>query len=80
MWKCRLLGHEVRFRAQGPTMSWACARCGGQSGSKTYGSAEEAQKFVAAFDHRDSDDIGQRAPFLGMFPLRLWRLFRKPKR
>lgn len=75
--KCTLLGHRVRFHAEGRTMSWACERCGGQSGSKTYESAAQAEHFAAAFDHRDSDDLGRRAPLLGMFPLRLWRLFRR---
>ena len=41
--KCALLGHRVRFHADGATMSWSCERCGGQSGSKTYESAAQAE-------------------------------------
>ncbi|HET8601341.1 MAG TPA: hypothetical protein VFL99_13515 [Segeticoccus sp.] len=79
MWKCTLLGHRVRFHTDGATMSWACERCGGQSGSKTYESPAVATHYARAFDHRDSEDIGRRAPFIGMFPLRLWRVFRNRK-
>jgi hypothetical protein len=35
-----------------------------------------ATQFACAFDKEDSDDVGRRAPFLGMFPLRIWRKLR----
>ncbi|MGH9114405.1 MAG: hypothetical protein ACRDWW_01110 [Acidimicrobiales bacterium] len=53
-------------------MEWACQRCDGAKGSKRYASAAEARTFAAAFDREDRDDLGRRAPFLGMFPLRIW--------
>lgn len=76
-WKCVVVGHRIRFRSQGRTMSWSCEWCGGRTGSKTYESAAAATKYARAFDRRDSADAGRRAPILGMFPLRLWRLLRR---
>jgi len=57
-------------------MRWTCERCGAFGGEKEYGSAEEARRFASAFDREDRDEIGRRAPFLGMFPLRIWRKLR----
>lgn len=75
-WKCVVAGHRIRFRTRDRTMTWGCEWCGGQTGSKTYESAAAASKYARAFDHRDSQDTGKRAPLLGMFPLRLWRFLR----
>lgn len=74
-----MFGHRIRFVAQGRTMTWACEWCGGAAGLKTYESDAAAHRFAQAFDHRDSDDTGRRAPFLGMFPLRLWRFLQDRK-
>ncbi|WP_179429042.1 DUF1660 family phage protein [Spelaeicoccus albus] len=74
---CRVFGHRVGFRAAGATVQWSCRRCGQAAGSKTYGTEAEAQRYARAFDRSDSDDSGRRAPLLGMFPLRIWRLFRR---
>jgi hypothetical protein len=52
-------------------MRWTCGRCGA-GGSKEYESATEAARYAAAFDSEDRDEVGRRAPFLGMFPLRMW--------
>jgi hypothetical protein len=76
MWKCTVFGHLVRFHAEGQTMYWICERCGRQAGSKTYESAAQAQRYARAFDRRDTDDLGRRAPLIGMFPLRFWRMLR----
>jgi hypothetical protein len=73
---CRLLGHRYRFRAEGPTMRWSCARCGALGGEKTYASADEAGRYARAFDREDRDDIGRRAPLVAGLPLRLWRAWR----
>jgi hypothetical protein len=54
-------------------MRWACGRCGAEAGAKTYPSPADARRYAAAFNKRDSDDLGKRAPLLGMLPLRLWR-------
>jgi hypothetical protein len=57
-------------------MRWTCERCGAAGGEKEYGSAAEAARFASAFDREDRDEMGRRAPFLGMFPLRMWRRLR----
>lgn len=72
-WRCRVFGHDYDFRAHGATMAWSCGRGCAAGGSKTYGTAQEARHYAAAFDRRDRDQVGRRAPFLGLFPLRLWR-------
>jgi hypothetical protein len=53
-------------------MTWSCERCG-ESGSKEYASAVDAQRYARAFDREDRDDLGRRAPFIGLLPLRIWR-------
>jgi hypothetical protein len=73
---CRLFGHRHRFAAEGATMRWSCERCGADGGEKTYGSAAEAERFARAFDREDREDLGRRAPLIGLLPLRLWRLWR----
>jgi hypothetical protein len=80
MFSCRVFGHRYRFAVSGPTMSWTCARCGAAGGEKTYASAEEAARFAAAFDREDREDIGRRAPLVGLLPLRLWRAWRDHRR
>lgn len=77
-WKCAVAGHRIRFDAHDNTMTWACEWCGGHTGSKVYESAAAARRYAQAFDRRD-EDIGKRAPLLGMFPLRLWRFLRNRK-
>jgi len=76
MLSCRLLGHRFRFTAEGRTMTWACERCGA-GGAKEYPSERDATRYAAAFDEEDLDDLGRRAPLLGMLPLRLWRSLRE---
>ena len=73
MLMCRVLGHRFTFRAEGLLLVWECERGCGAGGSKEYPSAAQAQRYAAAFDRRDSDDLGRRAPLLGLLPLRLWR-------
>ncbi|HET8588249.1 MAG TPA: hypothetical protein VFM01_01345 [Nakamurella sp.] len=77
MLSCVLLGHRYRFTATGSTMNWSCARGCGAGGSKQYPDAAAAARYAQALDQEDSRDIGRRAPVLGMFPLRLWRLMRR---
>jgi hypothetical protein len=71
---CRVFGHQPVFSTDGPVMNWECGRCGGERGSKAYTSPEAATRYAAAFNRRDSDDLGKRAPLLGLLPLRLWRM------
>lgn len=54
-------------------MRWECTHGCGTRGAKTYPSQEQARRYAAAFDRRDDDDLGKRAPLIGLFPLRLWR-------
>jgi hypothetical protein len=70
---CRVFGHQPAFRAEGHTMRWACGRCGQAAGAKEYGSPAEARRYAAAFNKRDADDLGKRAPLIGLLPLRIWR-------
>lgn len=79
MVNCRLLGHRFRFTATGSTMTWRCERGCGAGGSKTYPTAADARRYAAAFDHEDVDDLGSRAPLLGLFPLRILRALRHRK-
>ncbi len=54
-------------------MLWSCERGCGEVGAKPYGSPADARRYARAFDREDAADLGRRAPFLGMFPLRIWR-------
>jgi hypothetical protein len=58
-------------------MRWKCSRGCGASGSKRYETADEAHLYASAFDREDRSDLGRRAPFFGLFPLRMWRMFRR---
>ncbi|HEY6835397.1 MAG TPA: hypothetical protein VI142_02910 [Gaiellaceae bacterium] len=80
MLACRVMGHRYRFRAEGETMLWECERGCGAGSSKRYPTAEEASLYAKAFDQEDRDDLGRRAPLLGMFPLRIYRSLRGPRR
>ena len=77
-WTCRAFGHQAVFRADGRVMAWECARCGQAAGAKEYDNAADARHYAAAFNKRDTDDLGKRAPLIGLLPLRLWRRFRRP--
>ena len=57
-------------------MRWECARGCGTGGAKQYATTVEAARFAAAFDKHDADELGRRAPLIGMFPLRLWHRLR----
>ncbi len=72
MLACRVLGHRFRFSSEGDTMRWQCQRGCGAGGSKRYETAEDASLFAGAFDREDREDLGRRAPFLALFPLRLF--------
>ncbi|QKW39717.1 hypothetical protein HUT06_41530 [Actinomadura sp. NAK00032] len=74
---CRIFGHDFRFTADGATMRWTCARGCGAGGAKEYGTASEAQRYARAFDKKDTDDMGRRAPLVGLFPLRMAHAMRK---
>jgi len=77
MLRCKLLGHRPRFWADGAVMRWECQRGCSAGGSKTYDSSAAAHRYAAAFDREDRDQLGSRAPLLGMFPLRIWHNARR---
>ena len=61
-------------------MRWQCERGCGAGGDKAYASADDAARYARAFDRRDSDDLGRRAPLVGLFPLRIARAARDRRR
>jgi len=61
-------------------MRWACQRGCGAGGNKVYPSPAEALRYAADFDREDLDELGRRAPILGMFPLRVWHKLRQRPR
>lgn len=71
---CRVLGHRLRFWAEGEVMRWDCERGCGHEGEKLYASAAQAQRYARALDRRDSDDLGKR-PTLSLLPMWLGRRF-----
>ena len=73
------MGHRHRFRAEGPVLVWECERGCGAGGSKRYGSAVAAARYADSFDREDRSDLGRRAPLVGLLPLRLLRLLRRPR-
>jgi hypothetical protein len=58
-------------------MTWRCTRGCGAGGSKRYASAEAAERYARSFDREDHEDLGRRAPLLGLLPLRLLRALRR---
>ncbi|MGJ7905230.1 hypothetical protein ACOQFL_01975 [Actinopolyspora sp. H202] len=73
MFGCRVLGHRYRFRAVERELRWQCERGCGAGGSKSYETAERAERYAAALDREDRAALGERAPLIGLLPLRLWR-------
>jgi hypothetical protein len=74
---CQLFGHRPRFTADGTTMRWECQRGCRAGGSKQYASAEQATRFARGLNREDREDLGRRAPLVGLLPLRLARLLRR---
>ena len=77
MVSCRILGHRFRFAADGRDDALDCERGCGVEGAKEYATPPTRPAYAAAFDREDRADLGRRAPFLGMFPLRMWRPLRR---
>jgi hypothetical protein len=75
MLACRVMGHQVRFVTDGPTMRWSCERGCGEGGEKTYATAAEAERYAAAFNVRDSDKAHNH-PTLSTLPLWVVRKLR----
>ncbi|XRQ10325.1 hypothetical protein ACN3XK_05335, partial [Actinomadura welshii] len=79
MMRCRLMGHDYRFTAAAETMEWRCSRGCGAGGTKTYATPADARRYADAFDRKDKEDLGARAPLIGLFPLRLLRALRRQR-
>jgi hypothetical protein len=77
MLACRIIGHRYRFEADGRIMRWTCARGCGACGEKIYPAPADARRYASVFDDEDRDDIGRRAPLIGLLPLRIWRALRR---
>ena len=60
-------------------MVWRCARGCGAGGSKRYEFAEQAERYARLFDREDREDLGRRAPLLGLLPLRLARALKRKR-
>ncbi len=58
-------------------MVWECGRGCGAGGRKEYATAADAARYARAFDREDRDDLGRRAPLVGLLPLRLFHLLRR---
>jgi len=72
MLSCRFVGRRLRYRSEGATLRWICARGCGAGGEKRYATAEQAGRYARAFDREDRDDFGRR-PLLSLLPLWLVR-------
>ena len=77
MFGCRVFGHRYRFEADGRTMRWSCERGCGAGGQKVYATPADARRFATAFDREDREQLGRRAPLIGLLPLRIWRALRR---
>lgn len=75
--RCVLFGHDYDFRVDGSTMRWQCSRGCDAGGSKSYPSPQDAARYAKVFNHRSTDELGRRAPLIGLLPLRLWRRIRR---
>ncbi len=75
-----MLGHRFAFRTEGKTLVWECTRACGTVNTKEYATASDARRYAEAFDRRPGEDLGRRAPLIGMFPLRLWHRLRAGRR
>ncbi len=74
---CRVFGHRYRFRAEGAELIWLCQRECGAGGRKTYATSADADRYAREFDREDRQDLGRRAPLVGLLPLRLWQALRR---
>ncbi len=77
MLACRIVGHRYRFEAEGRVMRWTCRRGCGAGGEKLYPTPADARRYASAFNREDRENIGRRAPLIGLLPLRIWRALRR---
>ena len=58
-------------------MRWQCQRGCDAGGAKTLPTAADAQRYAAALDREDREDLGLHAPLIAGLPLRLARALRQ---
>ena len=58
-------------------MRWTCQRGCGARGEKVYPTPADARRYASGLDREDRDDLGRRAPLIGLLPLRIWRALRR---
>jgi hypothetical protein len=58
-------------------MRWRCERECGAEGAKEYATAADAARYASAFDREDAQDLGRRAPLVGLLPLRAAHAMRR---
>ena len=58
-------------------MRWRCERGCGAGGEKLYASPADAARYARAFDREDRQELGRRAPLIGLLPLRIVWLARR---
>jgi hypothetical protein len=46
-------------------------------GTKEYATAADARRYAQGLDREDRQDLGRRAPLIGLLPLRIWRALRR---
>jgi hypothetical protein len=56
MLRCRLLGHRLRFAAEGTELRWDCARGCGAAGKRRYERAEDARRYARALSREPSTE------------------------
>jgi hypothetical protein len=71
MLRCRLLGHRLRFAADGAQLRWHCARGCGAGGARYYKSADDARRYARALARGPHEGLGRSAPPFGLLPLRI---------
>ncbi len=58
-------------------MRWQCQRDCAAGGEKRYATEAEAQRYAAALDRENREDLGLHAPLIAGLPLRLLRVLRR---
>jgi hypothetical protein len=68
---CQVLGHHLRFHADGVWLRWHCDRCGRSLGGRRYARAELAERYAGALERQPRVPSGRGAPPFALFPFRL---------
>ena len=74
--RCRTLGHDWRFAADGCVLRWSCRRCGAPGGERAYEDDARAARFARALE---GEREREGRPFL-LSALPLWLVRRARRR